>query len=93
MFHSSKGERGPVPRVSPEDLVAAIAIEGDRDVLAGELRHVPGRHGGRIPEWFSEVPRNLGEDCYRIGLHDVFMVLRPIDAGNGSCVLQLVEPV
>src|SRR5690349_6003436 len=62
--------------ITTEQLVAAVAREDDGDVLACQLRDVPGRDGGRISERLVEVPNQPIENRHRIRPHDELMVLR-----------------
>ena len=57
---------GRVGLVSGEDLVAAIAAEGDRHVLARQLGQIVGRDGGRIGEGLvEEIARAWARDRWR----------------------------
>ena len=84
---------GHVARVSAERLVAAVAVERDRHVLARQLREVEAGDRGGVGERLAVVAHDLRDDLDRVGPHDELVVVGAEQLGDLACVRQLVEVV
>ncbi len=76
--------------VAGEQLVAAVAREGDRHPPAGLARHVPGGHGRGVGERLVEVPGDPRQHVREVGPHLHLHVVGAEGPRHGRGVLALV---
>ena len=66
--HPLKQLRGIKALVTGEELVAAVAGQGDRDLLACQFADQKGRNGAAIGERLVVMPDQIGQQVHRLGL-------------------------
>ena len=79
-----------VARIAEKGLVAAIAVERDRDLAARHLGDVIGRDRRRVGERLAVMPDEPRQHRDRIGLDDEFLVLGAVALGDHAGVAGLV---
>ena len=81
-----------VPRVSAEELVGALAADGDGDAAAGELRHRVGGDQRLVGERLVERPEHAGDAGGHVGgRQHQLVVVGAEDSGGGTGGLQLAD--
>src|SRR4051812_35799850 len=85
------GEIDRVPRIPTEALVAAVAVQRDRDVFPSHLRDVERRDGRVVRERLAVVADDAGDELERAGLDDELVVLGRKAVGDEPRQRKLVE--